>query len=345
MGTARSIRLVVEFAVAIAAIHAFVVRTPIAELGGRLASVATGTRHRSTSLVSFFRTGGPGGPELAIDADPALLAEAAKGSRPQLLTAFVLASGGLRRSGAIELSPAGRELLLARGANAAELQSPAGRLQALSRAMPGLVSELGSEEAALVGLAVGVDEARFAADRVRASGASPELDALLHHLPGGSRRIAEQTAGATLSVATALELGWPVDTAARITSPFGFREHPILGTRKRHTGVDIGVKSGTEVKSTASGVVVRAGEDSVSGRYLVIDHGRGVTSAYCHNSELLVGRGDRVRRGQLVALSGNTGRSTGPHLHYQIEIEREPVDPLLLARFGRGSSGLVASGE
>ncbi len=345
MGTARAIRLVVEFLVAVAALHAFLVRTPVAELGSRLASTLTGSRHRSTSLVSYFRTGGPGGPELKLDADPALLAEAAKGSRPQLLTAFVLASGGLRRSGAIELSPAGKSLLLARGANAAELQSPAGRLQALSRAMPSLVSELGSEEAALVGLAVGVEEARFAADRERASGEPIELESLLDHLPGSSRRFARKTAGATLSVATALELGWPVDTGARISSPFGFRDHPVLGTRKLHTGVDISVRSGTEVKATADGVVLRAGEDAVSGRYLVIDHGRGVTSAYGHNSELLVARGDQVRRGQLLALSGNTGRSTGPHLHYQIEIEREPVDPLLLARFGRASGGFIAAGD
>ncbi|MFP2934140.1 M23 family metallopeptidase, partial [Pyxidicoccus sp. 3LG] len=123
-------------------------------------------------------------------------------------------------------------------------------------------------------------------------------------------------------------LAWPVHEGARVTSPFGERIHPVLGTRKMHTGVDLGVPTGTAVVAVAEGVVRRASEDAVNGRVLVLDHGRGVTTAYCHNSELVVAVGQRVERGQLVARSGNTGRSTGPHLHYQLELAARPMDPL-----------------
>jgi len=80
---------------------------------------------------------------------------------------------------------------------------------------------------------------------------------------------------------------------------------------------------------TAGGVVRRASEDDLNGRVLIIDHGRGVTTAYCHNSELDVHVGQVLERGQVISHSGNTGRSTGPHLHYQLELGHAPVDPLL----------------
>jgi murein DD-endopeptidase MepM/ murein hydrolase activator NlpD len=113
-----------------------------------------------------------------------------------------------------------------------------------------------------------------------------------------------------------------------VTSPFGYRIHPTLGIRKLHTGVDLGVSVGTQVRAVSGGVVRRASEDRVNGKVLVIDHGRGVSTAYCHNSDLLVSAGQRVDRGAVVALSGSSGRSTGPHLHYQLELGHEPFDPL-----------------
>jgi murein DD-endopeptidase MepM/ murein hydrolase activator NlpD len=74
--------------------------------------------------------------------------------------------------------------------------------------------------------------------------------------------------------------------------------------------------------------VRRAGEDSANGRAVVLDHGGGVTTIYCHNGEILVREGQRVERGQIIARSGNSGRSTGPHLHYQLDLAGAPVDPL-----------------
>ena len=106
------------------------------------------------------------------------------------------------------------------------------------------------------------------------------------------------------------------------------REHPLLGGRRLHAGVDLGVMKGAPVRAVADGIVRRASTDGVNGRILVVDHGGGVVTSYCHNDELLVGDGDHVRRGQMIARSGNTGRSTGPHLHYQLDLAGEPVDPL-----------------
>src|SRR5439155_646843 len=91
---------------------------------------------------------------------------------------------------------------------------------------------------------------------------------------------------------------------------------------------DLGAMKGAPVRAVADGIVRRASTDGVNGRILVVDHGGGVVTSYCHNDELLVGDGDDVRRGQMIARSGNTGRSTGPHLHYQLDLGGEPVDPL-----------------
>jgi murein DD-endopeptidase len=83
------------------------------------------------------------------------------------------------------------------------------------------------------------------------------------------------------------------------------------------------------VHATAEGTVIRASEDATNGKLVIIDHGRGVTTAYCHNSVFRVTLGQHVREGELIAQSGNTGRSTGPHVHYQLELAHRPVDPFL----------------
>jgi murein DD-endopeptidase MepM/ murein hydrolase activator NlpD len=123
-----------------------------------------------------------------------------------------------------------------------------------------------------------------------------------------------------------------------VTSPFGYRHHPTLGRQQLHTGVDLSVPTGTPIKAVADGVVLRASEDAVNGKVVIVDHGRGVTTAYCHNSRLLVATGEAVRAGQILSESGSTGRSTGPHLHYQLELGRRPVDPFLF----RGRRAVVA---
>lgn len=182
---------------------------------------------------------------------------------------------------------------------------------------------LGGDEAAVLALFVGAETARFASQRA----ADRSLPALALVLPPSSEE-ATAHAGHALMLATAFELQWPVPEGTRVSSPFGWRQHPTLGHPQLHTGVDLAVPLGTWVRATAAGVVRRASEDPVNGRVVIIDHGRGVTTAYCHNSLLVVGEGDRVSAGQVVAHSGSTGRSTGPHLHYQLELGRRPTDPL-----------------
>lgn len=187
---------------------------------------------------------------------------------------------------------------------------------------------LGSEDAAVLAAFAGLEPARYAVERARAEGIfQPALEDLVRHLPPGFDDPVAQAQDA-LAFGVAYGLSWPVPERTPISSGFGVRVHPILGTRKLHTGVDLPLRIGTPVKATADGVVMRASEDGVNGRVLVIDHGRGVTTAYCHNSELKVTTGEVIRRGTVVALSGNTGRSTGPHLHYQVELGATPVDPL-----------------
>lgn len=197
-------------------------------------------------------------------------------------------------------------------------------------------ADLGSDDAAVLAVFVGYDVASYAAARSRAEGRELALESLVRQLPPTSSGSVE-SASAALMLGTAYALSWPVAPGTRVSSPFGWREHPILGRGQLHTGVDLSVPEGTNVKVVSDGVVRRASEDAVNGRIVVVDHGHGVWTAYCHNSRLLVAVGQRVRAGEVISESGNTGRSTGPHLHYQLELGHKPMDPFAF----RGSKPLV----
>jgi murein DD-endopeptidase len=186
-----------------------------------------------------------------------------------------------------------------------------------------LSGRLGSDDAALLALFCGEDAARYAAEEAR----SPALDDLARALPPRSEPCIGRTAQAAM-LGEAYALGWPLPETVKITSAFGVREHPILGGWRLHAGVDLGTPTGTPVHAVAPGVVRRASTDGVNGRILVLDHGRGVVTTYCHNDALLVRNGQRVGKGQIIARTGSSGRTTGPHLHYQIDLAGEPVDPL-----------------
>jgi murein DD-endopeptidase MepM/ murein hydrolase activator NlpD len=197
----------------------------------------------------------------------------------------------------------------------------------LSARIQSLSAGLGSEEGAVLALFCGEEPARYALGRARAESGEPRLEDLARQLPP---RYADRVALASqsLMLAGAYALSWPVSENVRITSLFGMRDHPMLGMRKLHAGVDLGMAVGTPVRASAQGVVRRASSDGLNGRVIVLDHGRGVVTLYCHNDELLVRDGQRVERGQVLARSGNSGRSTGPHLHYQLDLAGQPVDPL-----------------
>lgn len=127
-------------------------------------------------------------------------------------------------------------------------------------------------------------------------------------------------------LSTILPLGAPVKKV-RVTSNYGMRNDPFTGKPKRHRGIDFAGKIGTELMAVAPGRVVSAGERVGYGTTVEIDHGLGFSTLYAHLSQITVSRGDWVRPGTVVGLGGSSGRSTGPHLHYEIRYKGAPFDP------------------
>ena len=118
---------------------------------------------------------------------------------------------------------------------------------------------------------------------------------------------------------------WPV--RGWVTSRFGTRTDPLTGRQSTHTGMDISGPHGKDIVSTADGTVVFAGVEGSYGKVIVIEHGYGMKTRYAHLASIAVNAGDMVKRGQTIGKLGNTGRSTGPHLHYEIRINGIPQNP------------------
>ena len=121
---------------------------------------------------------------------------------------------------------------------------------------------------------------------------------------------------------------WPAPGNNRVSSPFGYRIHPIFGTRKMHTGIDISAPMGATIVAATDGTVQTAGGMGGYGNAVVIDHGGGIATLYAHNSQLLVSAGQKVTRGQVIAKAGSTGYSTGPHLHFEVRKNGTYINPL-----------------
>lgn len=111
------------------------------------------------------------------------------------------------------------------------------------------------------------------------------------------------------------------------TSRFGYRKSPFTGRREFHKGFDIANRKGTPIIATANGTVTFAGKKGAYGNVVVIDHGHGMVTRYAHTEKMLVKRNDKVKRGDTIALIGNSGRSTGPHVHYEVHLNGIPVNP------------------
>ena len=118
---------------------------------------------------------------------------------------------------------------------------------------------------------------------------------------------------------------WPV--SGSITSPFGWRTHPIFGTKRFHSGLDIGADYGTPIRAAKSGTVSHAGWIGGYGNTVMIEHGGGIVTLYGHNQSLNVSVGQQVSQGDVVAYCGSTGNSTGPHCHFEVRLNGEPVSP------------------
>ncbi len=122
-----------------------------------------------------------------------------------------------------------------------------------------------------------------------------------------------------------LPFGRPVD--GPISSGFGDRIDPVNGKAAFHTGIDFRAKPGDNIYATADGVVDKAFYNGSYGNYVLIDHDNGYSTAFCHLKKFLVHPGQKIHRGQLLGLVGNSGRSTGPHLHYEVTLDGDPIDP------------------
>jgi len=128
-------------------------------------------------------------------------------------------------------------------------------------------------------------------------------------------------------------LGAPVPGV--LTSRFGRRTDPINGKSAYHQGVDIRGMKGSDVKATANGIVKIENYDRGNGRYVLVDHGNGFITKYAHMKKSLVQKGDTVERGQVIGLVGSTGRSTGPHVHYEIHYDDKIVNPTRFVRIAK----------
>ncbi len=128
---------------------------------------------------------------------------------------------------------------------------------------------------------------------------------------------------------------WPAPGSSRITSPFGNRLHPIFKVYKLHTGIDIGCPSNTTIVASNSGNVIKAAWNNSYGYMMMIDHGGGIVTLYAHLNSFLVSQGDVVAKGQAIAKSGSTGNSTGPHLHFEVRVNGNYVDPTGYVTYGK----------
>jgi murein DD-endopeptidase MepM/ murein hydrolase activator NlpD len=115
---------------------------------------------------------------------------------------------------------------------------------------------------------------------------------------------------------------------ASLTSGYGMRTHPVLGGRRKHTGIDLAAPTGTPVYAAADGIISRAEWYSSYGLYISVEHGASMQTRYAHLSRLAVAAGDSVKKGDLIGYVGSTGRSTGPHLHYEVRVEGLAVNPI-----------------
>ena len=143
-------------------------------------------------------------------------------------------------------------------------------------------------------------------------------------LEGGMNSGSGSAIGDWTQIADAPSL-WPVE--GKVTSSFGEREDPFNGEGAFHAGLDISAPSGTVIRATGDGLVTSAQMMSGYGREVIVDHGHGVHTVYGHMSGMIVLSGQHVVRGQIIGYVGQTGRSTGPHLHYEVRINNVPVNP------------------
>lgn len=121
-------------------------------------------------------------------------------------------------------------------------------------------------------------------------------------------------------------------SSGRVTMKFGITKHPVTGEVYNHQGIDLAAPAGTPVISPAAGKIISVDYNEQTGHMLAIEHGDGIKTIYTHLKEIYVKEGDTVRQGDRIAAAGNSGISTGPHLHFEIHVNGKPVDPFTIIR-------------
>ncbi len=193
-----------------------------------------------------------------------------------------------------------------------------------ARVLEETVARLSSQEDRVADLALQLDSIASAYDDVRSffgSAVTPGSGDLW--LPPGSGRPSARALPSGDDEGS-LPSEWPLTQAGFLT------RSPAAGGTEDHPGIDVAVPAGPYIRAAGSGTVLEAGEDEIYGFYVTVDHGEGYHSLYGHASLLVVAPGTSVRRGEVIALSGSSGRSTAPHLHFEILENGTPIDPLTL---------------
>lgn len=189
--------------------------------------------------------------------------------------------------------------------------------------VPGLEAELAQlreGEAQVTALAAQLEALENRYDRIRymfGIDTAQILPELWRPPASGSRSSSQDPQGS-------LPISWPLTGAGFVTQSL------LEGADGEHPGLDIAIASGSYIRAAGAGVVADTGEDPVYGNFVTIDHGEGYLTLYAHASEVFVEEGRRVRRNEVIALTGSTGRSTAPHLHFEIRLNGDTVDPLTL---------------
>ncbi|MCQ2553053.1 MAG: peptidoglycan DD-metalloendopeptidase family protein [Clostridia bacterium] len=192
------------------------------------------------------------------------------------------------------------------------------------------------EEATAYKAGLDESEAKLAQQKKNVENNNSMLEAQIDELNKEAEKlVAEILALQSKEAYTGGTMCWPAKSSTRVTSPFGNRRHPVLKKYKLHTGIDIGAGMGTDILAANSGKVIKAAYNAGGyGYYVMIDHGGGIVTLYAHSSKLLVSAGDIVVRGQTIAKVGSTGMSTGPHLHFEVRVNGQYVNPLDYVKAG-----------
>lgn len=153
---------------------------------------------------------------------------------------------------------------------------------------------------------------------------------LVESEPEKTEETSAEINSANIAVSTTMEFANPVSEEYEISSGFGYRIDPFRHRKAFHEGIDIPLPEGTPILASLDGIVIKTGKDSSGGKYVKLKHDNGYTTLYVHLSRIIATKGSKVNQGDIIGLSGNTGRSTGPHLHFEVSSNEKPINPLLV---------------